>query len=206
MTKNILTVLLLGVSMNAYSAESITLSSEENTQVRADLFEALTPEEKILPMFDRLVSFLQRHDAHFRVIEHEPEGHSEKIARIRGNEPQQSAKALLTMSKASSGDVSYHLVVFPGNENLDFQKLKKLVGIKNTSMAPLQNLEALTECVSGSVPPFSFSPKIKLLVDESLINNNTEIVFNAGRLDRSIFLNAKDYVRIVAPRLAKITK
>jgi len=43
-------------------------------------------------------------------------------------------------------------------------------------------------------------------VDESLLERNEEIAFNAGLLDRSIVLNAKDYARIVKPVFVKFAK
>jgi Ala-tRNA(Pro) deacylase len=170
-----------------------------------NLYDILTDTERALPPFEKIVSFLTQHAASFRIIEHEPEGQSDKIAKIRGNEPQQGAKAILTISTRSNSS-PYTLVVVPANEGLDFGKLKKLIGVKNTTMAPIEDMERLTNCVRGSVPPFSFWPEISLLVDEGLIRRNTEIVFNAGRLDRSIFLNVRDYVRICKPRLVNVVK
>jgi Ala-tRNA(Pro) deacylase len=162
---------------------------------------SLLAEEVSLSTFDKIVSVLKRHNARFRIVEHEPEGQSDKIAQIRGNEPQQGAKAILTMSSDKEGKSSFNLVVIPADSGLDFGKLKKHLGKKNTTMAPLDEMEKLTDCVRGSVPPFSFWPSINLLVDESLItrNHESEIVFNAGRLDRSIFLYVADYLRIVSP-------
>lgn len=197
---------LLGTITSVFASENLMIERQEEHTSLSHLYELLSIEEKELPMFDRIVSFLHRHEASFRVLEHEAEGQSDKIASIRGNDPKQSAKAILTMSTPPKGECSYQLVVLPGDQALDFGKLKKLVGIKNTSMAPLDHVESLTRCVRGSVPPFSFNPQISLIVDQSLINNNQEIVFNAGRLDRSIFLNVKDYIKIVQPRLVDIIR
>jgi Ala-tRNA(Pro) deacylase len=45
-----------------------------------------------------------------------------------------------------------------------------------------------------------------LLVDPSLMENWSEIAFNAGRLDRSIVLDSRDYLRVARPRLVPISK
>ena len=55
----------------------------------------------------------------------------------------------------------------------------------------------------GSIPPFSFNEALILLADP-LIRENREVVFNAGRLDRSIFMNMDDYFRIALPQVVKI--
>ena len=186
--------------------EKLNFDIIKDCEPLAHLYEELLPEEKSMPMFEKIISFLTRQMADFYVMEHEAEGQSDKIALIRGNEPKQGAKAIVTMSSPSRDEQIYYLTVLPGDESLDFGKLKKLIGIKSTSMAPLDHVEVMTGCVRGSIPPFSFSPQINIVVDQSLIDQNTEIVFNAGRLDRSIFLKVKDYLRIARPRLVNIIK
>jgi len=37
-----------------------------------------------------------------------------------------------------------------------------------------------------------------------LIHQNEEVVFNAGRLDRSIFMKSEDFIRIAKPQLLRI--
>jgi Ala-tRNA(Pro) deacylase len=57
----------------------------------------------------------------------------------------------------------------------------------------------------GSVPPFSFNPQVRLVVDPALVERFAEIAFNAGRLDRSIVLDSADYVRIARPALHSLS-
>ncbi|MCM3012151.1 hypothetical protein M3583_26165, partial [Bacillus subtilis] len=51
-----------------------------------------------------------------------------------------------------------------------------------------------------------FDSNVTLVVDPALVEHNDEIAFNAGRLDRSVVLDAADYVRIARPLLAGITR
>jgi Ala-tRNA(Pro) deacylase len=46
---------------------------------------------------------------------------------------------------------------------------------------------------------------VALVVDPDLVERHAEIAFNAGRLDRSMVLNAQDYVRIAQPALHRIS-
>jgi prolyl-tRNA editing enzyme YbaK/EbsC (Cys-tRNA(Pro) deacylase) len=64
--------------------------------------------------------------------------------------------------------------------------------------------ERLAGSVTGTILPFSFNPELNLMVDPSLLTN-TEIYFNAARLDRSIVLKTSDYVALANPRLERIT-
>ena len=56
----------------------------------------------------------------------------------------------------------------------------------------------------GAVPPFSFSDDLPIFVDP-ICKENTEVVFNAGRLDKSIFMKFEDYERITNPKFYEIS-
>jgi Ala-tRNA(Pro) deacylase len=44
----------------------------------------------------------------------------------------------------------------------------------------------------------------QLIADPALLDCD-ELYFNAGRLDRSVALASQDYLRLAAPRIARIT-
>ena len=144
--------------------------------------------------------------ASFKVVEHVEEGRSEEITKIRGNLLSQAAKAMLLVGKIAGGERVYFLAVLPAHMMVNYQELYQLkikskisdadLKIKSIRMATPEEVKELTECKIGAVPPFSFNPTVKLVIDPRLISENTEIVFNAGRLDRSIFMRAADYERI----------
>ena len=154
-------------------------------------------------MFNKLNALLQHERARFRVIHHPAEGMSEKVAEIRGTLPGQGAKAMLCRVK-DLPDV-FVLAVLSGNRKVDFKKLGQAVGGKKASLVPPDEAMALTGCVMGAVPPFSFWPNVRLIVDPKLLADHDEIAFNAGRLDRSMVLNSNDYQRIAAPLITAIS-
>jgi Ala-tRNA(Pro) deacylase len=154
-------------------------------------------------IFDQLCSLLNAAGAKFRILEHPHEGRSDAIAAIRGTAPEQGAKAMLCIFKDANETAV--LAVIPGTLKLDFKKVGAVMGRKKATLAPPELAAQWTHCVMGAVPPFVFGDKIKLIVDPALIEKNQEIAFNAGRLDRSIVLNAEDYVRIARPIMAGIT-
>jgi Ala-tRNA(Pro) deacylase len=43
-----------------------------------------------------------------------------------------------------------------------------------------------------------------IVLADPRIQENREVVFNAGRLDRSIFMQSDDYVRIAKPEMVRI--
>jgi len=154
-------------------------------------------------VFNRLESLLLAEKARFRVIRHPAEGNSERVASIRGTQVSQGAKAMLCRPRDRAGTLV--LAVLPGDRKVDFRKVAQAVGSKKVSLASPDEAAAATGCVIGAIPPFSFTPDIRLVVDPQLLARHEEIAFNAGRLDTSIVLNSADYARIAAPLLADIS-
>jgi Ala-tRNA(Pro) deacylase len=154
-------------------------------------------------VFDRLVALLSATKAKFRVIEHEPEGRSEAISTIRGNRPDQAAKAMVLDVRGGGAGRRHVLAILPGSRKLDFGAVAKLFDARKCGFASPDTAQELTGCVMGAVPPFSLNPDLAIVVDEDLLANDT-LFFNAGRLDRSMELDTKDWIAIAKPRVAKI--
>ena len=151
----------------------------------------------------QLCDLLDREGAAYRVIEHEPEGKTEIIARIRGNRIEQSIKSIVIQVRQKKKETTYCLANVPGDCRIDFDGIKHHFNADSVAFASREKAQELTGCVIGSIPPFSFSDQLLVLADP-LIQENEEVVFNAGRLDRSIFMKLEDYLRIAKPQLVKI--
>ena len=154
-------------------------------------------------VFDRLVTLLNEAKAKFRVIEHEAEGRSDKISVIRGNRPDQAAKAMVLDVRGGGGGRRNVLAILPGNRKLDFAAVAALFEARKCGFASPQSAQALTGCAMGAVPPFSLNPNLSVVVDEDLLANQT-LFFNAGRLDRSMELDTRDWSAVARPRIARI--
>ncbi|CAD7288064.1 YbaK/EbsC family protein [Campylobacter suis] len=176
-------------------------------------------------IFKNLQTFLTQSSTKFRVLEHENAGTSELVAKARGTHLGQGAKALVccvkgvneidtpcvvpqnlrldaTQPSGRNGRV-YVLAVLPADHKADLDALATELGGKKASLASTQEIASLTDCVIGSIPPFSFHEKLMLVVDENLFKRFDEIAFNAGLLDRSIVLDVKDYARICGAKVIK---
>jgi Ala-tRNA(Pro) deacylase len=160
-------------------------------------------EARVPDTYERLVALLDSRRVAYRVLRHVAEGRSDRIAAIRGNRLEQGAKAMVVRLKTGDGDSSHCLAVLPGDRRIDLGRLGATCEARSARLAPLDVAEELTGCVAGAIPPFSFSEALPLIVDPALLENE-EIVFNAGRLDRSIRLSTRTYVEVAAPRIAPI--
>ncbi len=152
---------------------------------------------------ERLVQLLSEQGAAYRVVEHVPEGRTEVIAQIRGNRLEQAIKSMVVQARYGKKDNRYYLANVPGNCRVDFEAIRSALDADSVAFAPRTKAEALAGCITGSIPPFSFNEELAVLADPA-IQDNEEVVFNAGRLDRSIFMRSEDYIRIARPRLMKI--
>lgn len=154
-------------------------------------------------IFDRLVEMLTEARARFRVIEHEAEGRSERISTIRGNRPDQAAKAMVLDLRGGGGGRRHVLAILPGNRKLDFDAVAAVFEARKCGFASPETAQALTGCAMGAVPPFALNPDLAIVVEEDLLAN-LSLFFNAGRLDRSMELATEDWLAAAKPRVAKI--
>ena len=156
-----------------------------------------------LSIHEQLCALLDREGAVYRVIEHEAEGRTEYITKIRGNRLEQAIKSIVVQVRMTRKENRYYLANVPGDCRVDLDAIKRHFNADSAAIAKREKAEALTGCAIGAIPPFSFRDQLAVLADP-LIQENDEVVFNAGRLDRSIFMNLDDYVRIAKPQWARI--
>ena len=155
------------------------------------------------PIHEQLKALLDSHNAAYRIIEHQAEGRTEFITKIRGNRIEQAIKSMVVQVRMSKKENLYALANVPGDCRVDFAGIKSHFNADSVAMAAREKAEALTGCAIGSIPPFSFNDQLILLADP-MIQENEEVVFNAGSLERSIFMKREDYFRIANPQVAKI--
>ena len=146
----------------------------------------------------RLIALLSQEGANFRVVTHEAVGKCEAVSEIRGTALGQGAKALVC--KVKGNGVNQHLLAAHPSP------LASHIGGLRASLASPAEVDELTGCVFGAIPPFSFHPKLKLVADPLLFERFDEIAFNACRLDKSVILKTADYLRIAQPELVNFRR
>ena len=155
--------------------------------------------------FEKLIALLEAQHARYRVVEHPTAGKSEEVAKIRGTALGQGAKALVCKVKGN-GVKQAVLAILPADQQADLSKVAAHLGGSKASLASPAEVETLTDCVFGAIPPFSFHPDLLLIADPTLLSRYDELAFNAGTLERSILLNTRDYANVVNLLLVDILK
>ena len=75
----------------------------------------------------KLTALLDTHQAHYHVVEHPTAGKSEEVAKIRGTELGQGAKALVCKVKGN-GVKQAVLVILPADQQSDLSKVAAYLG------------------------------------------------------------------------------
>jgi Ala-tRNA(Pro) deacylase len=154
-------------------------------------------------LYQRLIDLLEGGGAHYRLIDHPPEGRTDVVSPLRGHPVAQAAKCMIVMVKIGKKTSEFVLSVVPGDARVDIGALKALKGGTYAGFAPPERAEELAGSVVGTVLPFSFDPRLELIADPS-IKDHGVLYFNAGRLDRSVALDTEDYIRLANPRFERI--
>jgi len=147
-----------------------------------------------------LLTVLEQQQARFRVMEHEAMGKCEAVSEIRGTALGQGAKALVCKVKGN-GVKQHVLAILAADQQADLSRLATHLGGLKASLASPAEVDELTACVFGAIPPFSFHPALKLIADPMLFARFDEVAFNAGLLEKSIVMDTQDYLRIAQPEL-----
>ena len=87
--------------------------------------------------FEKLTALLDKHQAHYRVVEHPTAGKSEEVAKIRGTELGQGAKALVCKVKGN-GVKQAVLVILPADQQSDLSKVAAYLGGNRPRLPALQ--------------------------------------------------------------------
>lgn len=153
----------------------------------------------------QLITLLTEAGARFRVMEHAAVGKCEAVSEIRGTELGQGAKALVCKVKGN-GVKKHVLAILAADQQADLSQLANHFGGLKASLASPAEVDTLTACVFGAIPPFSFHPDLTLVADPLLFERFDEIAFNAGLLEKSVIMDTQDYLRIARPELVNFRK
>lgn len=146
-----------------------------------------------LSVYERILDMLQRQGVDYEHYAHESVKTSEDAAAVRGDvRLHMGAKALILKA-----DEAHILFVVPADKKADLKALRGHVGAKKIEFAKSEWVEKNIALPFGSIPPFGSLMGLSTYVDKDL--EQPEIVFNAGRLDRSVKISYQNYLELEKP-------
>lgn len=155
-------------------------------------------------VFKRIQAFLEEHSVPYEHLTHEHVHTSQDAAKVRGTDIKQAAKALVLKDKQTG---KLFMAIVAGDRRLDLKIIKKeIVGSKNVSLAPPEEVLQATGCTVGSVPPFGNLFGLQTYFDQHLADTQEHIVFSAGTHHDSIKMKTADFIAATKPLLASYSK
>lgn len=154
---------------------------------------------KINP-YQKIIDLLQASGVSYQLIPHEPVFTNEQAEAITGLKLHQGAKSLLVKT-----NISFVLVVVPGDRYVDMKKVATAVGATKASLADRKEVSKTMLCDLGACYPFGHIVGIPTLVDPSLQQSDV-IAFNPGVNNQSVVMATKDYLRIAQLEVCSIAK
>ncbi len=184
------------ITMQVLGLENIREASLFPRDMERVDFRLATRKKKVFgesTVFDEVLKLLKENKVDYKLIEHEAVKTSEEASKVRGTPMDMAPKAMI-FKKKSEG---YLMVAIPADKKVNIKEVEKAVGEK-VELASPEEVEQKFGVKVGAVPPFGNVLGLELLLDKDFWNKD-EVVFNAGRRDRSIQMKAKDFIKIAEP-------
>lgn len=154
-----------------------------------------------MTVFEQILVLSEEQHVPYRLTEHEAVRTSEEAAKLRGVALKTGAKAMIVRGK----DEDYYLFVLPADKQLDWKRLRALLGVRHLRFATEEEAESVAHVKMGSVPPFGNILGLPTYFDEGLFENEV-VNFNPGSTTYSIAMKSADLRALVSPVVASFAK
>jgi Cys-tRNA(Pro) deacylase len=129
-----------------------------------------------------------------QVFRHErPLTSFEQAAAERNQRPQQIVRSILFQIRPEE----FVMVLVAGREQVDWRKLRQLVGRSRIRMATEEEVLEVTGFRIGTVSPFGVKNPVRVLIDESVLREE-QVSTGSGARQMAIILKSADLYRALA--------
>jgi Ala-tRNA(Pro) deacylase len=149
---------------------------------------------------ERILRIFKENSVNYQLYEHEPVYTSQQAARVRGVELKTGCKSMVLKTK----DGNFILANVAADRKIDLKKLEKIVNAR-LSFATAEEVLRVTNCESGSVPPFGKLFGLPTFLDESVLENDF-VNFNIGMLTKSVKISKQDLLRMMDATISGFSK
>lgn len=137
------------------------------------------------------IQFLRKRNIPHRVFEHAGPIHSlEQAAAERSQQPEQVVRSIVFRL----GEGEFVMVLMAGPGQIPWKALRRYLGQSRLTMASDDELRAATGYQPGTVTPFGLPQPMRVLIDQSVLNQ-TEISLGSGQRGLAIIMQSGDLVR-----------
>ena len=150
---------------------------------------------------ERLEQYLRENGVGFEVKTHNQAFTMQEVAAALHVPGRQVAKVVLVQA-----DEKMIMLVLPAPYRLDFARARKLLGVKEVSLAAEDKFTGLfPDCATGAMPPFGNLYNVPIYVDKSLAEEAT-MVFRIGTHRETMKLAYADFARLAQPTVGEFAR
>ncbi len=144
----------------------------------------------------RIKEYLDSQKVKYTILKHSPVYTAQEVAASAHIPGRQLAKTVMIKL---DGEMS--MAILPANSQVNFDALKKTLGVKKVKLATEKEFkDLLPDCEVGATPPFGNLYDMKVIADKSLSTQEV-IAFCAGSHTELIQLSYKDFEKLVKPKV-----
>jgi Ala-tRNA(Pro) deacylase len=147
----------------------------------------------------RIVLYLEAARVPFEKINHPSAGSAEEYRQTMGTRLEQQAKALFLRIK-NKNSKGFAIAAIQAQKKADLKLLAHLLRVLEIRLGTKEQLEQITACTYGELPPLGRIFSVPLIMDKDLLSEEN-IYFNAGSLTFSIVMSPSDLMRLEEPIL-----
>jgi Cys-tRNA(Pro)/Cys-tRNA(Cys) deacylase len=133
------------------------------------------------------------------VTRHGPVRSLEEAAAARGVEPRAIVKTLVV--RVSDGD--YRFVLVPGDREISWPKLRKLLGVNRLSMPSAEVAFEVTGYVRGTITPLGSTTAWPVVVDSAI---SGAVSLGGGAHGVALIVDAEALVSVLGAQVADVTE
>lgn len=131
---------------------------------------------------------LEKRNIPHQVFRHEtPVLSFEQAASDRNQKPEQIVRSILFQIRPEE----FVMVLVAGREQVDWKKLRQLVGRSRLRMATEEEVLEITGYRVGTVSPFGLKSPVRVLIDESVLREE-EVSVGSGVRNMAIIMKSAD--------------
>jgi Ala-tRNA(Pro) deacylase len=150
---------------------------------------------------EQLLQFLDTNAVKYVTVKHSPAYTAQEVAALAHVPGKEWAKTVMVKL-----DGKIAMAVVPASCRVIFDLLKEASGAHAAELATEQEFRDLCPgCEVGAMPPFGNLFGMDVYADESLAAD-PEIAFNAGTHTEMVMLPFADFLRLVQPKVAKLSR
>jgi Ala-tRNA(Pro) deacylase len=147
----------------------------------------------------KIKAYLEERRVPFEILEHSLAYTALEIAGAQHIPGREVVKSVIV--KAND---RFYMCVLPAIHYLDIERFKQANDVKEARLAHEEEIAALfPEYETGAEPPFGNLYGLKVIVDK-ILEEDENIVFNAGTHTEMIKMKFKDFAHLVQPEIQEI--